>query len=59
MSLKSKLWLVNSILASCVQTFHSPYGPQNDNVVHILGCAEVISLWREWFITALQLLGVT
>ena len=32
-----KLRLVNLILASCALAFHPPYGPGNDDVVHMLG----------------------
>ena len=43
-SVESKLRLVNSILASWVPTFHSHYGPRNEEEVHIFGCADIISL---------------
>ena len=29
---------------SCVLTFHSHYGPRNDDEVHIFGCADIFSL---------------
>ena len=45
MIFESELRLVNSILASCVLTFHSPYSPRNDGLIHILGCADIFCLW--------------
>ena len=30
--------------ALCFTTFHSPYGPGNDDMVHILGCADILGL---------------
>ena len=49
MRFESKLWLVNLILASCVPTFHSPYGPINDDVVYIFSCPNISSLWCRYF----------
>ena len=31
MGFEFKLWLVSLIIASCVPSFHSPYGPRNDD----------------------------
>ena len=31
-----KLWLVNSILASCILTFHTSYSPGDDDVVYVI-----------------------
>ena len=43
MNFDAQLWLVNSILASSVTTFQSPYGPRNNDVVQILGCADILA----------------
>ena len=49
MNFDAKLWIVCSILANCVLTFHSTYGPEYDDIVHRFSCADIFGLcWWYW-----------